>query len=127
FGKIGIEKYEKADFGKRFIAYFLDGLILFIPTYVASSIIPYSGIIISAGYFTYFYGTTGQTPGKKVMHIKVVTTDGSDLDYGKGFLRWLGYIVSTITLFIGFLWIIWDENKQGFHDKIAGTYVVLES
>ncbi len=58
------------------------------------------------------------------MKIKVVTTDGSPMTLSKGFKRYLGYIVSGITIGIGFLWIIWDKDKQGFEDKIAKTYVI---
>jgi uncharacterized RDD family membrane protein YckC len=36
----------------------------------------------------------------------------------------LGYIVSALTLYIGFIWVAFDEHKQGLHDKIADTYVV---
>ena len=39
-------------------------------------------------------------------------------------LRYVGYIVSTLPLLLGFLWVAWDPRKQGFHDKIAGTVVV---
>ena len=117
----------KAGFGIRFIARLLDGLILLIPVIIANLIIPFSGFIIWYGYFTYFYGTTGQTYGKKWMKLRVVTTDGSPLTYGKGFLRSIGYFISEIPLFLGYFWIIWDANKQGFHDKIAETYVILES
>lgn len=42
-------------------------------------------------------------------------------------LRYLGYIVSTIPLGLGFLWVAWDARKQGFHDKIAGTVVVKKA
>ena len=36
----------------------------------------------------------------------------------------LGKLISTIVLFIGFLWIAFDDKKQGWHDKLASTYVV---
>jgi uncharacterized RDD family membrane protein YckC len=80
--------------------------------------------IIGMLYFIYFFGTTGKTPGKQVLKIKVVTVDGSPLTYGVGFMRWIGYLAAGLTLGIGFLWILIDKNKQGFEDKIAKTYVV---
>ena len=46
------------------------------------------------------------------------------MTFGLAFLRWVGYILSGIFLYLGFLWIAWDGRKQGWHDKIAGTVVV---
>ena len=128
---------EKAGAGIRLGSYIIDAIILWIigailgfifmalgAGYVAASII--IGILISLGYFTYFFGN-GQTPGMKVMKIKLCGTDGTyPIGYGKGFLRWIGMLISALVIYIGFLWILIDKDKQGWHDKIAGTYVVLE-
>ncbi len=123
----GSDVDEKVGFWTRFWAYIIDIIILQIIGFFLASI-GSSGfllnLIIGASYFTYFFGTTGQTPGKNIMNIKVVSTDGSPMTFSKGFTRWIGYYVSTITLGLGFLWIIWDKDKQGFEDKIAKTYVV---
>ena len=119
-----------ADFGTRFAAYFIDSVILFffnifLEVFSSDEVLWFlMSLLASAAYFTYFFGTTGQTPGKQVMKIKVITVDGSPLTYNKGFMRWIGYQVSAITLGIGFLWILKDENNQGFEDKIAKTYVI---
>jgi uncharacterized RDD family membrane protein YckC len=80
-------------------------------------------LIVNIAYFTYFHGSTGQTLGKMVCKIKVVRLNGGPVGYGKAFLRWIGYLVSSI-LYLGFLWAAWDKQKQGWHDKIAGTYVI---
>jgi len=128
---------EKAGAGTRLVSYIIDAIILWIigaivglifmalgAGYVAASIIV--GILISLGYFTYFFGN-GQTPGMKVMKIKLCGTDGTyPIGYGKGFLRWIGMLISALVIYIGFLWILIDKDKQGWHDKIADTYVVLE-
>ena len=39
-------------------------------------------------------------------------------------MRYLAYLVSMLPLCFGFLWIAWDKKKQGWHDKIAKTYVI---
>jgi len=127
---------EKAGAGTRLGSYIIDAIILWIigailvlifmafgAGYGAASII---GILISLGYFTYFFGN-GQTPGMKVMKIKLCGTDGTyPIGYGKGVLRWIGMLISALVIYIGFLWILIDKDKQGWHDKIADTYVVLE-
>ena len=75
-------------------------------------------------YFTYFHGTTGQTFGKMIVGLQVVQSTGEKMTLGVGFLRWVGYIISGMVFYLGFVWIAFDRKKQGWHDKIAGTVVV---
>jgi len=117
-------------FWERFAAYFIDGIILGVAS-VILNFIPILGqilyFLLAILYFPYFYGTTGQTPGKKILGLKVVRLDGLDLTYGKGFLRGLlGYFISGLIFYIGYLMIGWDKKKQGLHDKISGTTVVAK-
>ena len=83
------------------------------------------GLIVSAVYFVGYWAKSGQTFGKTVMGIRIVSTDGTPLSWGKAFLRYIGYIVSGIVLSLGFLWLAFDGKRQGWHDKIAGTYVLM--
>lgn len=67
------------------------------------------------------------TPGKMLMGCRVVDADsGEALSRRQSLLRYLGYIVSLLPLGLGFLWIAWDRRKQGFHDRIANSVVVME-
>ena len=70
-----------------------------------------------------FWMLAGQTPGKRVMGVRVVRTDGKRLKLGNALRREIGYWLSAI-LFLGYLWILFDNRRQGFHDKLAGTMVV---
>jgi len=79
---------------------------------------------ITMFYFTYFHGTIGQTPGKKLLGIRVIQQSGAPMTLGVAFLRWVGYIVSGLVLYLGFIWVGLSSRKQGWHDIIAGTYVV---
>ena len=58
------------------------------------------------------------------MNIKVARTDGAPLTIGTGVVRYIGFLLSTVVIFLGVLWVLWDPNKQGWHDKIANTVVV---
>ncbi len=80
--------------------------------------------ILIVAYFTGFWVWRGQTPGKMATGIKVIRTDSSPVAVQFALLRYLGYLISTITVFAGFIWIAFDSRKQGLHDKIADTYVV---
>ena len=75
-------------------------------------------------YFTYFHGTTGRTPGKMLLGLQVVSADGTPVTFGTAFLRAVGYFISFI-YFLGFIWAAFDKRKQGWHDKIAGTVVII--
>jgi len=76
-------------------------------------------------YFTLFvYFLRGQTPGKWVFRIKIIQLDGQRLTMWNCFGRYGGYAASVVTGLTGFLQILWDPNRQGLHDKVAGTVVI---
>lgn len=80
-------------------------------------------VVVTVACWHYLAGT----PGKLLLGCRVVDARrGRPPGWGRALLRYLGYFVSALPLGLGFLWILWDRRKQGFHDKIAGTVVVLE-
>jgi uncharacterized RDD family membrane protein YckC len=65
------------------------------------------------------------TPGKMVIGAKIVDAKtGCPASTGQLVGRYLGYYVSSIPLFLGIFWVAFDDKKQGWHDKLAGTVVV---
>lgn len=65
------------------------------------------------------------TPGKMAIDAKIVDAKtGGKPTAIQFFIRYIGYIISTIPLCLGFFWVGWDKKKQGWHDKLAGTVVV---
>jgi uncharacterized RDD family membrane protein YckC len=67
------------------------------------------------------------TPGKLLLGCQVLDARTQQrIGVGQATLRYLGYLLSALPLMLGFLWIAWDPRKQGFHDKLAGTVVVVE-
>lgn len=81
--------------------------------------------LINIAYFTYFHGATGRTPGKTLLGVQVVSVEGRPISFGTAFLRSVGYMVSSFFFCLGFIWIGFDKKKQGWHDKIAGTVVII--
>ena len=81
-------------------------------------------LLFSASYYVFFWSLAGQTPGKMLMGLKVISTRGKPISVNQAVRRVLGYVLSIISLWIGFLWILVDNRRQGWHDKIAGTLVV---
>jgi uncharacterized RDD family membrane protein YckC len=86
-------------------------------------------IVLSIAYFTYFHGINGRTPGKMLLGLQVLAVDGKPINFGTAFLRAVGYLVSSLlfTIPLGFIWVAFDKRKQGWHDKIAGTVVIIRS
>jgi len=80
-------------------------------------------LIVTLAYDIGLWMMVGQTPGKLLMGLRLVRTDGQRLHIGNAIRRELGYVVSAI-LFLGYLWVLFDNRRQGFHDKLAGTIVV---
>ena len=81
--------------------------------------------VISFGYYILLTAAFGATLGKMALGMRVVDESGQRA----GFLRVLvretiGKIVSAIVLFLGYIWILFDDKRQGWHDKIGGTFVV---
>ena len=75
-------------------------------------------------YHVFFWALTGQTPGKALMGVRVVTTDGHRISPWRGILRFCGYFLAVIPIGIGLLWIMVDDQRQGWHDKLANTFVI---
>jgi uncharacterized RDD family membrane protein YckC len=76
------------------------------------------------GYFVVFWTTTGQTPGDRLMRIRVRAVTGERLPPGRALLRFAALMLAALPLFAGFLMILIDARRRGLHDCIARTVVV---
>lgn len=137
---------EKAGFGKRLLAILIDSVLIWAVSGMVGSLMGQdvfssqdgtisfemtglAALVLMLGPIVYYTlmegGRSGQTLGKKLLGIKVIREgSGEPLGYGKAFVRWLGRIPSSFVFALGYLWMIWDDEKQTWHDKIADTYVV---
>jgi uncharacterized RDD family membrane protein YckC len=83
--------------------------------------------LFSIAYYVGFWAWRGQTPGMMLLHLRVARESDLRLPgLGRSILRYVGYWISGAMLFIGFIWVIFDRKKQGWHDKIAGTVVLRD-
>lgn len=121
-----------AGFWVRFIAYFLDGLILIIPVVLCFAIAGSNELlgyllswIVGFAYFAYLESSWRKaTFGKQAMGLIVINMDGSQLSFQQASIRYIAKIISAFILYIGFIMIGFTEKKQGLHDMIANTLVV---
>jgi hypothetical protein len=77
-----------------------------------------------AAYAALMWKFKGATLGDIIFHLKVVRIDARPLDWPTALVRALGCFISIVVIGLGFIWIAFDPEKQGWHDKIAGTVVV---
>ena len=127
--KRGVIDYELADVGTRFVALIIDGIILGIITGLLFSGGRGAGGVVSfvVGVAYYWYFLTqqnGQTPGKRLMHIRVIKVNGEPLQASDVLVRYIGYYIDSVVFMLGWIWALLDGENQAWHDKLAGTYVV---
>ena len=120
----------RAGFGRRLVAYLIDGILLGIVTgAVEVANRPIGGIVglaLSIGYWGYLEGSpSGQTIGKRAMNIRVIDfRTGGPIGFGRAVLRYFAKILSSIPCLLGYFWMLWDGERQTWHDKIASDVVV---
>jgi uncharacterized RDD family membrane protein YckC len=83
-------------------------------------------ILLAGIYATGFVGAGGgRTPGMAVAGIRVADVkSGQSIGYARALLRWAFSYVSAAAVLIGFGWMLWDDDRQCWHDKVARNYVV---
>ena len=99
-----------------------------VPDVVVTITIAVGGVVYLAwfvGYFAMFWSTTGQTPGSRVMGVRVVCANGGEaVRLRAAVVRLAGMVLAAIPLFAGFLLILIDDRRRGLQDRLAGTVVV---
>lgn len=135
-----------ADWGTRVLAYLIDAaitiaawIVVFIVALVLGKIASALGVLVALlGYVAIIgfvlwnlgwqVGVTGQSIGKKQMHIRVLKeADGQPLGGGMGIVRQLAHFVDGVICDIGYLFPLWDPKKQTLADKIMKTVVIKEA
>lgn len=138
-----------ASFGARFLAYFLDVILLMVfnqlvvrsitlmatGSFFATPAMPSAlGIFVAAfplavgiSYEAILVGRYGATLGKMALKMKVVTADGGRVSYARAFGRYFGKILSSFTCLIGFIIAAFDNpQRRALHDYICNTRVVYK-
>ena len=127
----------RAGFGQRLGAYLIDILLVGVAgvaVVVILALIDESlyglgyvfWFVASLAYSIYFTGgPSGQTIGKRILGIRVIDfRTGGPIGYGRAVIRYIGQIISSWICYLGFLWMLWDREKQTWADKMATSVVV---
>ena len=120
-----------AGFWRRVASYFLDWIFIFpflvitVSGFYVVLILPAIAMLALTITNIFFYFRDGQTIGKKILNIKIISTKTGEKPSALALIgRFFGKIISALPLCLGLLWIGWDDRKQGWHDKMASTTVV---
>ena len=120
----------RAGFWRRFAAALIDGIIVGVVSGVLEAALHGVGyflaVVLGVAYYGWLEGSaSGQTVGKRGMGIRVYDLrSGGPIGPGRAIGRYFARILSAIPLFLGYFWMLWDDEKQTWHDKLVGSVVV---
>ncbi len=134
-------EYEYAGFWIRVAATLIDTVLMMIVALPVGFVFGMLGLvnpdntapfemfinIVVIAFYIFAWVKYAGTPGKRILKLKILDADtGENLTVGKAILRYIGYILSSLALLLGLIWVAFDSRKQGWHDKIANSVVVKE-
>ncbi len=135
----GYGQGQYASWGSRVGSFIIDGLIAGVPYAIfygiggaigggGGAVLVLLGALLglaAALWLAHQEGTTGQTPGKKALGIRLIGEEtGQYIGFGMAFVRKLAHFLDGVVCYIGYLWPLWDDKSQTFADKVCKTVVV---
>ena len=94
------------------------------PGWVVGLLLGVEWVVVTAGYFVLFWSTAGQTPGMRLLRLRVRGPDGEPPGVARSLVRFVGLVLAIIPCFAGFLPVLFDDRRRGLNDLLAGTDVV---
>jgi uncharacterized RDD family membrane protein YckC len=142
-GAVPVTGMRYAGFWIRFVAVILDSIALFLVNSIITFALFGSGfstmdlsrlammelisLTLGCSYYVFFWSRFGATPGKMALKLKVVTAQGGPISLGRAFGRYFAYVLSGLTLGIGYIIAAFDSEKRALHDHICNTRVIQSS
>ena len=130
----GSPRGPRANFGQRLVAAIVDGILVGIVGGIVELIIHNAlgsliALAVGIAYYGWLEGSpSGQTVGKRMMGIRVYDLrQGGPIGTGRAVGRYFARILSALPCLLGYFWMLWDGEKQTWHDKLVGSVVVPTS
>lgn len=82
-------------------------------------------LLVGGLYFSWFWRRGGQTLAMKTWRIRLVGASGDAIGLGQAWLRYALACLGLLAFGSGFLWALWDRDRQFLHDRLAGTRLVV--
>jgi uncharacterized RDD family membrane protein YckC len=96
------------------------------PQWLVGTLLASGWALLAGGYFLLFWSSTGQTPGMRLLRLRLIGRDGRPPSLGRSLLRAIGTVIAIVPLFAGYLPVLFDDRRRGLPDYLAGTVVVYE-
>jgi uncharacterized RDD family membrane protein YckC len=96
------------------------------PQWLVGLLLGSGWILVDIAYFTAFWSTAGQTPGMRLLRLRVVDKHGESPGPARSLLRLAGLWLAVVPLFAGYLPVLWDPRRRALQDLIAGTDVLYD-
>jgi uncharacterized RDD family membrane protein YckC len=96
------------------------------PAWLAGALLASGWTLIVGTYFVVFWSTTGQTPGMRLLRLRIRGRAGGPPTVGRSLLRLVGLVLAIVPMFAGFIPVLFTERRRGLPDFLAGTVVVYD-
>jgi uncharacterized RDD family membrane protein YckC len=96
------------------------------PQWLVGALLGSGWALVAGFYFVLFWSAAGQTPGMRLLRLRVRTSAGGHLSPGRAIVRVVGLVLSIIPMFLGFVPVLFTERRRGLADFLAGTVVVYD-
>jgi uncharacterized RDD family membrane protein YckC len=96
------------------------------PVWLAGALLAGGWMVLAAFYFVMFWSGAGQTPGMRLLRLRVRAGTGSPPSLGRSIVRAVGTVISIVPFFAGYIPVLFDERRRGLPDFMAGTEVVYD-
>ena len=118
-------------FWLRLVGWVIDavfiGIVSGVLAALGGSTVSFAGLAIGIVYYVGL-NANGGTVGKRAVGLRLENAQtGEDIGYGAALVRYIVAFASAVFLLIGYLWVIWDDKNQTWHDKAAGSVVVISN
>jgi uncharacterized RDD family membrane protein YckC len=96
------------------------------PAWLVGTLLASGWLLVVGTYFVLFWSSAGQTPGMRLLRVRVFGPDGGPPSIGRSLVRMVGLVLAIVPLFAGFVPVLFTERRRGLPDFLAGTVVVYD-
>lgn len=96
------------------------------PTWLVGALLASGWTLVVGAYFVIFWSSAAQTPGMRLLRLRVRGPTGNPPSIGRSLVRFVGLVLAIVPFFAGFLPVLFTERRRGLPDLLAGTVVVYE-
>jgi uncharacterized RDD family membrane protein YckC len=97
------------------------------PEWLVGALLASGWMLIAGTYFVLFWSSAGQTPGMRLLRVRVHGPAGDPPSLGRSLVRLVGLVLAIVPMFAGFIPVLFTKQRRGLPDLLAGTVVLYEN